>query len=299
MSEELTIALIASIAPTVAAIAGLLTFRWTRRRERSEGGEKAYEKAIAILKGRFERANDPAERAAIEQQLRGVEDDYLPYLQKKATDVSRDVLDELAPAGAITPDMPALSPSDREALEKATATIAAFDPPETPEDHISQGNAFLAAGELDKALAEYDAALELRPHDPDTLGNRGAALRALQRPDEALAAYNRALELRPDHANNLVLRGVTLTQLNRYEEALTDFNRSLELRPDHPNTLYNRACTLSLVGQVPEALEQLKEAISRDPKNRADAREDEDFANLRSDAKLGPEFERLVAEQKS
>ena len=50
------------------------------------------------------------------------------------------------------------------------------------------------------------------------------------------------------------------------------------------------------MGRLEESLDQLKEAISRDPTYRQMAREDEDLENLRSDPKLGPEFERLVAE---
>lgn len=300
MSEALVIALIAAVGPIGAATVGLATFlyRWWGSRERREGGEKAYEKAIQILKGRFERAEDPAERAEIEQQLRGVEDDYLPYLQKKAASISKRVRGELAPAGAITPDMPALSPSDREALERAAATIADLDPPKTAEDYLSQGYAFYAAGQLDKALEQYSHALELKPDDPVTLRNRGAVLANLQRYDEALADFNRSREPEPHDPDTLIFRGATLLKLERYDEALADINRALELRPGYPSALYNRACTYSVIGRLQDSLNDLKEAISRYEIYRMIAREDEDFNNLRSDPALGPEFEALVAEPK-
>ena len=75
-------------------------------------------------------------------------------------------------------------------------------------------------------------------------------------------------------------------------------NRALELAPDDPGALYNRACAFSLMGRLKGSLDDLKKAITRDPQYRRTTREDEDndFENLRSDPKLGPEFERLVAE---
>ncbi len=266
MSEELTLALVAILVPIFAAISSLVTFlvttRLRQRTEWREGGEKAYEKAIEILKGRFDRANDdPKERTEIERQLRGVKDDYLPYRQKKAADVSRDVVDKLAPAGAIAPDMPALSPSDREALERAAATIADLDPPKVADDFIILGNAFYAAEQFDKALEHYDRSLELRPDDPTTLNNRGLAL----------------------------------TRLQRYDEALADFDHARELRPEDHEILYNRACVLSLMGRLSEGLDALKSAILASAECRLKARDDDDLQKLRADPKLGPEFERLVA----
>jgi len=297
MSQELTIALIAVIGPIAGGlVTTLVTTQLRRRKEWREGGEKAYEKAIAILKGRFDRANEEKELAAIEQQLRGVEDDYLPYLKRKAASVSRDVRSELAPAGAITPDMPALSPSDREALEQAAATIEAFDPPKTAEDRVLQGNAFYATGEFNTALEQYNHALDVQPDDPNTLNNRGAALEELKRYDEALVNYNRSLELRPDDPGTLNNRGSNLDDLQRYDEAIADFDRALELKPNDPGTLYNRASVYSSKRQLKDSLNDLKATISRDAEYRSRAREEARFGDLRKDPELGPEFERLVEE---
>lgn len=330
MSEQVTLALIALIGSIGAVIGSLATIWYKGRKEWREGGEKAYEKAIEILKGRFDRADDPAELAAIEQQLREAEDEYLPYLRKKAASIARRVRSELAPTGAITPDMPGLSEPELDELQRAVATIQDFDPPETAEDHFSQGNAFYAAGDFERALAAYDRALELSPNHPDVLHNRGfilhtlrrydealtdfnravelssddptiLSLRAitladLKRYDEALTDYNRCLQLRPDHPRTLSNRGYALMKLGRHDEALADFNRSLELRPDYPRTIYNRACAFSLMRRLKESLSDLKVAVSRDAKFRKIARHSEDFTNLRRDPTLGPEFQRLVAE---
>ena len=265
MSDELAAALIGAAGVVTGILARYL---YDFFKERREGGEKAAGKAIEILTGRFNRADDPAERDAIERLLREIGNDYLPYLQKKMARIikaSRDVVGDLAPTGAIAPDMPDLSPSDREALGRAAATIAALDPPKTVEDLFLQGNAFYAAGQFDKALSQFNMALELAPDNPTNLTNRGAALAKLERRDEALADYNRSLELRPDDPDTFNNRGVTFRHLQRYGEALADYNRSLKLRPDHPGTLSNRAKALYYLRRYEEALPDFNRSLELRP----------------------------------
>jgi tetratricopeptide (TPR) repeat protein len=168
--------------------------------------------------------------------------------------------------------------------------------PDDPDTLNNRGNALHHLNRYDEALTEYNRALELRPDHPDTLNNRGITLNNLKRYDEALADYNRALELRPDDPSTLNSRGINYGHMERYNEALEDFGRALEVAPEDPNPIYNKACLLALMDRLLEALDQVKEAITRDGKYRKMAREDDDFANLRADLTLGPEFERLVAE---
>jgi tetratricopeptide (TPR) repeat protein len=90
--------------------------------------------------------------------------------------------------------------------------------------------------------------------------------------------------------------GVTMRHLERFPEALADFDRANQLREGDLDTLCNRACILAILGHLPEALEQLRAVIARDPKYRAIARDDDDFAKLKADPHLGPEFEKLMTE---
>jgi tetratricopeptide (TPR) repeat protein len=50
--------------------------------------------------------------------------------------------------------------------------------------------------------------------------------------DRALADYNRALELDPDYADAYYYRGVLHYTLLEREQAIADFGRYLELAPD-------------------------------------------------------------------
>ena len=55
-----------------------------------------------------------------------------------------------------------------------------------------------AKGDLERALALYEAAIKLRPEFPEAEFQRGVALAALKRPAEAEIALRRAIELRKD-----------------------------------------------------------------------------------------------------
>ncbi len=60
-------------------------------------------------------------------------------------------------------------------------------------------------GDLDGALADYEAALRSQPDFPEALASRAAVLGELGRYNEALAGINRYLALRPDDARAEVL----------------------------------------------------------------------------------------------
>jgi len=290
--------------------------------------EAAYEKEIQILRERLSRATDEGDRAGIEQQIREAEDSYIQHLREKILTMSRDVVRDRTPTRVIVIERGHLPPQEGVALERAASTWAALEPPRTFEDRLTLGNAFHMAGDFERSLEEYDAALELRPGDPqaltgrgmillhlgrkeeavealqrsldaqpdhpDALDSLGSALGFLHRYEEALEAHSRALQLQPDCPDTLSNRGAALSDLNRYEEALADFNRALELEPHHPSALYNRACCFSLTGRYKEALPDLRQAIARDGEYRPMAREDEDLEGLRNDPQWGPKFLELV-----
>jgi len=203
---------------------------------------------------------DVSEEERVRQLLHRVQDDELSYHQSRMAQLARHVIETRAPPGMITIDLPKLPEPDRAGLDAAATALKALAPAETSQDHFTRGNAFYLSGDLENALGEYNAALELRPDDPVTLFNRAHTL------------YN----------------------LHRYEEALADYNRALEVQPGDPHTPYNRACLFSLMRRWSEALVDLAAAIKIDAKYRQMARGDEDFEGLRKDPEWGPKFWEIV-----
>ena len=70
------------------------------------------------------------------------------------------------------------------------------------------------------------------PTSLDALGNYGNALLKLNRPSDAIAAYDRALAIAPHNAGLLTNRAIALRKLDRPHEALMSVTRALASKPD-------------------------------------------------------------------
>src|SRR5262249_22349499 len=79
------------------------------------------------------------------------------------------------------------------------------------------------------ALADFGAALSIRPDDAETWSNHGATLDQLDRRDAALASNTKALSFQPDYAPAHFNRGNVLHKLKRFEEALASYDRAHSL----------------------------------------------------------------------
>jgi tetratricopeptide (TPR) repeat protein len=71
-----------------------------------------------------------------------------------------------------------------------------------------------------------------------------------------------------------------------YAGAIEVMARALEKHPDNYNVLYNLACAEARAGEVDSALEHLSRAVELEPRARAWAQADEDFASIRSDPRF-------------
>lgn len=89
----------------------------------------------------------------------------------------------------------------------------------------------LLGRELDKALADCDAALKQRPHTAGFLDSRGLVLVRLGRYDEAIDDYDEALKLRPRTAWSHYGRGLAKLRKGQQAEGRTDLATAAELDP--------------------------------------------------------------------
>jgi tetratricopeptide (TPR) repeat protein len=115
------------------------------------------------------------------------------------------------------------------------------------------------------ALASYDAALAIRPHDANALNNRGLALKTLGRLDEAVASYDSALAVQPDFAEALINRGNALVLTKRFEEALASYDKALAIRLDNATLLNNHGTILNALGRFDEAVASYDKALAIRP----------------------------------
>ncbi|MFH8350261.1 tetratricopeptide repeat protein [Streptomyces sp. NPDC018045] len=124
-----------------------------------------------------------------------------------------------------------------------------------------------AAGDMEAALADYTAALDLAPRLGSAYEGRGNTYFLTRRHDEALADYTRAIELNPDNPWPHIQRGDTYEAMDRYDDALTDYTRAIELNPDNPWAHTQRGFTYELMDRYDDALTDYTRAIELNPDN--------------------------------
>jgi tetratricopeptide (TPR) repeat protein len=166
----------------------------------------------------------------------------------------------------------------------------------SPEIHNNLGRAHLRAGEVEQALAEFAAALELDPSNADALLEIGGVHQAEGRLDVARHFAERALQANPNSVGALAQlatirrdQGDLTEAVRLYRQALTlddsqpflflglgdvlqragvlneaeaAFLRVLELTPDSFEARYNLGVTYANMGRRADATEQYQQALA-------------------------------------
>jgi protein O-mannosyl-transferase len=142
--------------------------------------------------------------------------------------------------------------------------------------HNNLGFLFLRRGELDKAISQFQAALNIRSKRTEThysvgaaliQSNLGNALARKQRWDEAIEHLQEAVRLRPDYADAYFNLGSVLFQQGRFDQAIAQWQKALEIRPRDAEAHRNVASALRKQGNVKEAISEYEQALSIMPED--------------------------------
>lgn len=88
----------------------------------------------------------------------------------------------------------------------------------------------------------------------------------LNKPEKALENFNRAIEIDPGRADGFVGRANALNTLGRYEESLIDYNKAIEIDPMLANAYVNRGSAYSHLGETEKAIADYEKGLELDPK---------------------------------
>jgi len=139
--------------------------------------------------------------------------------------------------------------------------------------YIGRGDAYKDRGELDRAIADYNRALELDPKDADAYAGRGVTYEAKGDMDRAIVYYNRALELDPKFVLAYNGRGNAYRSKGELSRAIADYNRAIELDPDYVYAYINRAAAYEASGDLGNAHADRAKAAGLNPKNTGSLRQ--------------------------
>ncbi|MCW6512268.1 tetratricopeptide repeat protein, partial [Lichenifustis flavocetrariae] len=116
-------------------------------------------------------------------------------------------------------------------------------------------------GDLDRAIADYTAAIGLDPGHADAYYNRGAAYVQKGDFDRAIADYSAAIGLNPGHANAFYNRGAAYGNKGDLNRAIADFDTAIGLDPGNAGVLTNRSIAYYEKGQNDQSLLDYRAAI--------------------------------------
>jgi tetratricopeptide (TPR) repeat protein len=176
--------------------------------------------------------------------------------------------------------------------DEAAAVAAEAGAGGTGEADYLRGIAYRERGEIEKALASFEAAAPHFAGDADFWLEFGLAHDAAGDYDASARAFSRALEIDAGRSWLYTARGVERLKLGDLDAAAADFEAAVELNDANAQAHYNLACIYARGGGTAAALEELEAALRIDAEHYvAIAREDEDLASCRAT----PAFERLMA----
>ncbi|MBR4643437.1 MAG: tetratricopeptide repeat protein [Selenomonadaceae bacterium] len=137
-------------------------------------------------------------------------------------------------------------------------------------NEFSKGNDFSFRKNFPRALATYDAAIELDPQFAEAYNNRGIVKYELGQISAAVEDYTAAVKLKSNYADALLNRGIAYAALEQFQNAEKDFRAALKLN-DKSAAAHNNLGSLFVFKEMfNEAVEECTRAIRLNP-NFADA----------------------------
>ncbi|MBL8827719.1 MAG: tetratricopeptide repeat protein [Planctomycetaceae bacterium] len=101
--------------------------------------------------------------------------------------------------------------------------------PKSAEVLVERGQLFLAAGDVEHAREDFDAAIAANPQQPTAWRERGRLQQQANKFAEAIADFTQSLALQPKEAGVLAQRGICHARLQHPAEAIADFDAALAL----------------------------------------------------------------------
>jgi tetratricopeptide (TPR) repeat protein len=151
----------------------------------------------------------------------------------------------------------------------ALATASAADTTDSLNTLLRKGGKGLADKMYDKAILNYEAALQLDETNYEAIKNLGVAYSAVGNRTQALRFFEQALKLNPLDPENLNNLGAHYSEEGDYQKSIDFFHKALEIDSLDPVTLTNLGQEYARIGRVGKALPLLRLADSINPRNAA------------------------------
>jgi tetratricopeptide (TPR) repeat protein len=96
---------------------------------------------------------------------------------------------------------------------------------------VNRGNGYSNKGQYDRAIQDYDRAINIYPNHASAFFNRGNAYDRKGQGDRAFQDYDQAIRLNPNDTFAFVNRGAAYADKGQYDRAVQDFHQAIKLKP--------------------------------------------------------------------
>ena len=133
--------------------------------------------------------------------------------------------------------------------------------------HSNRGIAHGKAGDYERAMADFDAALRVNPNHLRAFVNRGNANFARRDYDRAIDDFAQAIRLEPKNATIVMSRATAYEAKGDFANAIADYDQALKLDPNLTAAITNRGLACRRAGNLNRAIADFDQVIKLNPKD--------------------------------
>jgi tetratricopeptide (TPR) repeat protein len=164
-------------------------------------------------------------------------------------------------------DLGSMSSDKAEAPKTAPAPVTANVA--DAQTHNLRGQALVRSGKTEEALAEFDSAIEIDPHNADALYNRGLLRQSEKQHQYAIDDFSAANGLTPQRAEPLLGRAISYLALDKVKEAAADLDEAAQADPQNAQIWSTRGIAYERLGDKGKAAGSYARAVNLRPKDDA------------------------------
>ena len=141
--------------------------------------------------------------------------------------------------------------------------------PDNPNALNNLGLRYQKEGEYEKAIEQFEKALELQPNYAAALNNLGICYGNLDRLEEAERSFKRTIEIKPKDIFAMNNLAVICLRTRRLNEARQYAQKALEIEPQYASARFTLGSIYATVGQFAQAEKEFETALEIEPGNKS------------------------------
>ena len=139
------------------------------------------------------------------------------------------------------------------------------DPHSQSAAYCNRGAVYSKKDEHDRAIEDYNKAIELDINNINAYRNRGSAYRKKDEYDQTIEDFNKAIGLDTSNAAAYLNRGSAYRKKDEYDRAIEDFNKAIGLDTSNVDGYLSRGIVYGIKGEHDLAIEDFDKALSLNP----------------------------------